>query len=174
MLTKSLVVPDNRNSLIQTVIDILFPIGAIYTTTNLDFNPEEAFGGKWKQLNDVFLLSAGKKAVKTTGGSETVTLTIDQMPKHSHDAPQANSKVDDYVFQVSRNNVIDCTGRRNLAIDKTSTVVANTTDTSVTDSIGADDIQAHGGCKSTKTVGNGSSHNNMPPYYTVLMFERIE
>lgn len=61
-----------------------FPIGGIYiSATNID--PSNYFGGKWKQIKDVFLLCAGDTyKAGTTGGEATHKLTIDEMPKHNH------------------------------------------------------------------------------------------
>mgnify|MGYP007083080443 CR=1 FL=1 len=61
-----------------------FPIGGIYiSATNID--PSNYFGGKWKQIKDVFLLCAGDTyKAGTTGGEATHKLSIDEMPKHNH------------------------------------------------------------------------------------------
>ncbi len=48
-------------------------------------NPGTLFGGTWSQLIDRFLLGAGNTYTNgNTGGAATVTLTANQMPKHSH------------------------------------------------------------------------------------------
>lgn len=61
-----------------------FPVGAIYMSID-SRNPSQIFGGKWEQIKDRFLLSAGAKyTVGTTGGEEQHTLTINEMPKHNH------------------------------------------------------------------------------------------
>lgn len=61
------------------------PIGSIYiTTTNV--SPSNIFGGTWEQLKDRFLLACGDKYNPgTTGGESEHTLSIDEMPAHSHD-----------------------------------------------------------------------------------------
>ena len=64
--------------------DIIYPIGSIYISVN-SVSPEILFGGTWEQLKDRFLLGAGDTyAVETTGGEATHTLTVDEMPSHSH------------------------------------------------------------------------------------------
>lgn len=62
-----------------------FPVGGIYmSVSNVD--PSYYFGGVWEQIKDKFLLSAGiKHQAGTTGGSETHTLTVNEMPSHMHD-----------------------------------------------------------------------------------------
>lgn len=61
-----------------------YPVGSLYTSSK-STDPHELFGGKWKPIQDTFLWCAGPKhAAGTTGGAETHTLTIEEMPAHSH------------------------------------------------------------------------------------------
>ena len=61
-----------------------YPVGSIYMSVN-STNPQDIFGGTWTQLKDRFLLGAGSTyKAGNTGGAATVTLTVDQMPSHSH------------------------------------------------------------------------------------------
>ena len=65
-------------------VDFIYPIGSIYMSVN-STNPGTLFGGTWSQLTDRFLLGAGNTYTNgNTGGAATVTLTVNQMPKHSH------------------------------------------------------------------------------------------
>ena len=65
-------------------VDFIYPIGSIYMSVN-STNPGTLFGGTWSQLKDRFLLGAGNTYTNgNTGGAATVTLTANQMPKHSH------------------------------------------------------------------------------------------
>jgi microcystin-dependent protein len=66
-----------------------YPVGSIYlsiTTTN----PSTYFGGTWSQIAQgrtlvgVNTSDSDFNTVKKTGGSKTVTLTVNQMPSHSH------------------------------------------------------------------------------------------
>lgn len=62
----------------------IYPVGAIYTST-VATSPASLFGGTWEILNDVFLLAAGSYAnAGTFGGEATHTLTVDEMPSHTH------------------------------------------------------------------------------------------
>ena len=61
-----------------------FPVGIILAFA-IDVNPEEAIGGFWVRISDVFLLGAGNKyGGGDIGGNETVTLTENELPSHSH------------------------------------------------------------------------------------------
>lgn len=67
-----------------------FPIGFIYTslfeiTTNELTN---LFGGEWEQIKDTFLLACGDNySAGSTGGEAKHTLTVDEMPSHTHNIP---------------------------------------------------------------------------------------
>lgn len=68
------------------------PIGSIIMGTGNNFATQSAvqnlYIGTWEQIKDVFLLAAGDTYVAgTTGGEATHTLTVDEMPKHSHNLP---------------------------------------------------------------------------------------
>lgn len=60
------------------------PVGSIYTSIK-PTDPHELFGGTWEPIQDTFLWCAGPKhAAGTTGGEETHTLTVEEMPAHLH------------------------------------------------------------------------------------------
>lgn len=66
----------------QQLIDLIYPIGAIYISATL-VNPGSLFGGTWVQIKDRFLLSAGDNhAAGAEGGKEQYT--ADDMPAHTH------------------------------------------------------------------------------------------
>lgn len=63
----------------------VYPVGAVYISTSAT-NPGTLFGfGTWEQIKDVFLLAAGDTyPAASSGGEATVTLTVNEMPKHTH------------------------------------------------------------------------------------------
>lgn len=63
-------------------------------------NVHNYFGfGTWEQIKDVFLLSAGEKHLYgETGGNETQTLTIEQIPPHTHELLGVASRVSAAVW----------------------------------------------------------------------------
>lgn len=81
----------NTNSInsIQTqvngILELVYPKGAIYIST-IATNPSVLFGfGEWEQIEDTFLLAAGSDYIAgSVGGEATHTLTIDEMPSHTH------------------------------------------------------------------------------------------
>ena len=74
------------NSKIGTsdLLDLVYPVGSIYLSVD-STAPSTLFGGTWEQIKDTFLLGSGDDyTIGDTGGEATHTLTIDEMPKHSH------------------------------------------------------------------------------------------
>lgn len=69
-------------------------------------NVHEHFGfGVWQQVKDTFILAAGEKySPATTGGEETHTLTINEMPKHTHNVYSATSNPVDNSWGYSYSN----------------------------------------------------------------------
>lgn len=69
---------------VNPALDMIYPIGSIYINVN-NVNPGNTIGGTWERIQDTFLLAAGSTyAGGSTGGEATHTLTIDEMPTHSH------------------------------------------------------------------------------------------
>ena len=71
----------------QAKKDILlsaYPVGALFISTD-STSPATLFGGTWVRIKDRFLLAAGDTyPLGATGGEATHTLTVDEMPIHSH------------------------------------------------------------------------------------------
>lgn len=62
----------------------VYPVGSIYMSVN-GADPGTLFGGTWEQLEDRFLLAAGTTyAAGATGGEAEHTLTVGEMPSHTH------------------------------------------------------------------------------------------
>ena len=65
--------------------DLLYPIGAIYISTN-STSPANFIGGTWTQITDAFLYCTNSGG--RIGGSKTIT--IDNLPAHSHSLSKGN------------------------------------------------------------------------------------
>lgn len=132
--------------LIKSIRLFSWPVGSIYTSTK-PTDPHELFGGTWEPIQDTFLWCAGPKhAAGTTGGEETHTLIIDEMPEHSHQytrLPQ-NYDITDYSKEEQANFI-----------------------SSVRDSSNSEHTQ-------TLNSGGSQPHNNMPPYKSVYAWQRVK
>lgn len=123
-----------------------YPVGSIYISTNVT-SPATLFGGKWKEIRGAFLFANSElHKAGTIGGEEEHTLTAQEMPAHYHDVYAGNPSGDDSSPSgySGWSNVNDLT-------DKTYWVKAS----------------------KTSTAGSGAAHNNMPPYLSVYMWERV-
>jgi len=139
---------ERKARLDKSVIDMVYPVGAIYMSVN-STNPGNLFGGKWEQIKDRFLLAAGDTyANGSTGGEATHKLTGNEMPVHSHEiAPLAEH------YASAWGDSSDNTKSFNLG----------------------DISKNYGGAKNrlnTVVVGGDMPHNNMPPYLTVYIWKR--
>ena len=141
------------------LIDLIYPVGSIYMSVN-STNPSVLFGGTWEQIKGRFLLGTGSLESNNNdhfgqvtpndinapagekGGEAYHKLSINEMPKHSHESKHTgrplywDSGLDSVGGLISGNNV-------------QYTWDANTKDT-----------------------GGDNSHNNIPPYFAVNIWQR--
>lgn len=77
----------NENSVYFKLMQLIYPIGSLYWSSK-NTNPSTLFGGTWVQIKDKFILACGDTYTNgATGGSSTVTLTVNQIPSHAHTGP---------------------------------------------------------------------------------------
>lgn len=160
------------NAFLKTFLDQSFelnhPVGSLFMT-NDSRNPNEIFDGRgtWEQIKDRFLLSAGSTySAGSTGGEAEHTLTVDEMPKHTHaqlgaNGDEPNTSPVRQTFQSDGHVVVyDSTGKpiwyNNVMSDAEKIYRATT-------------INEDG---ETGETGNSQPHNNMPPYLAVYMWKR--
>ena len=173
----------------QCILDVVYPVGSIYISVN-EASPETLFGGTWAKINGRFLLSTGSPKDNTdnyfgaingtysaglwsTGGQAYHTLSSNESGQknlgriwtstsdlsHYHDLSTggysyaAGSAAGAYSIATSNSTQGKDTGAW------TSTTTASLSNNHYID-IGGQDA--------------GSSHNNMPPYYAVNMWERTK
>lgn len=139
----------------KTILDLTYPIGAIYMSIK-NTNPSSLFGGTWVAWGSgrvpvgVDPTQTEFNAVEKTGGEKTHTLTIGEIPNHSH----GENTISEYGFNyplVSNNGEGDSkTGW--LPTSAGSEVTKNQV---LTDS-----------------TGGNQPHNNLQPYVTCYMWKR--
>ena len=74
----------------QINVDLIYPIGSLYITTDTSFNPNIKFGGTWARLEgDVYLKnvpSSSSQPIGNYGGtSSNHKIPETSMPNHAHD-----------------------------------------------------------------------------------------
>lgn len=123
-----------------------YPIGSIYISTNAT-SPATLFGGNWDEIHGAFLFanSALHKAGEI-GGEEEHVLKEKEIPIHYHDEYVGNDGGDGSVPEGYY-------GFTSIAYTSKNTYWAK-------------------GSK-TSEAGGGQAHNNMPPYLSVYMWERV-
>lgn len=145
---------DNISSLqssVAGIVNVIYPVGAIYMSVN-STSPQTLFGGTWEQIQDRFLLAAGSAySAGSTGGAathshttENHTLTIEEIPSHSHNFNNADdgSSTSMWAYQNSY----------------------RTSSKNSTDTTGGGQPHNHG------DTGQAS---NLPPYLSVYVWKRI-
>mgnify|MGYP001269072548 CR=1 FL=1 len=138
------------------VVEVLkkaYPVGCIYTST-VSTNPNTLFGfGTWSEYGQGRVL-VGKSAdtefdtIGKTGGEKTHTLTIAEMPIHTH-TQNAHSHT------VAGGGLVTDAGSYRAGSDFN---INNTTTSSTT--------------ATNRNTGGGSAHNNLPPYIVVYFWKR--
>jgi len=133
-----------QNVTARLFVDIFYPVGTYYETSDSNFNPNIMWGGTWVEDTDGRMLIAQNDATFNTvgkvGGEEKHTLTINEMPKHQHKMSLANYSSTDNVSGV----VWSATASKKYAYSQ-------------------DMIEP---------VGDNQAHNNMPPYVVVKRWHR--
>lgn len=142
--------PSNKKQqVICSLYEKIYPVGSIYMST--EENPFEVFNnvGVWIPIKDSFLLSCGDTYGNClTGGEKTVQLNTTHLPSHSHLSHEW-----DMIVSANGN-----TGKYSLPSGTFAIASVNDRESST---------------RITNTAGNDESHTNMPPYYTIKMWERI-
>ena len=141
-------------------LPILIPIGYTFHWSPVEGNgtdlstPENVskhFGfGVWEQVKDRFLLGCGETCnAGATGGEARHTLTVDEMPSHSHHVADSDNGGSVGVLWT---NYLDTTNGATQALYTS--------------------FNSH--CQLiTNSVGSDIPHNNMPPYLAVYIWRRI-
>lgn len=72
------------------ILQSAYPVGSIYIST-ASTSPAELFAGTWERIKDRFLLAVGDTyTAGSTGGEAQHTLTVNEIPSHSHAVPSLN------------------------------------------------------------------------------------
>ncbi len=137
-------------------IDI-YPVGSIYMSIN-NTNPSTLFGGTWEQIKDCFLLSAGNiYTAGSTGGKATHTLSVNEMPSHTHSQnPHGHPQHPDTWMNVD-----------NPWVPKSGYYYAHS-GSGVSDRFYTGSVTA-----TNNSTGGSQPHNNMPPYLVVYVWKRV-
>ena len=138
-------------------LEHVYPVGCIYTSFD-STNPKDLFNfGKWEEIKDVFLYcSRLDRPSKQLGGSSTHTLTVNELPQHSHVMNK------DFVLTF------------NDRTSKSDFTKYDTADGVSVECLSRDLFDNRIVYKETEKIGNNESFSIMPPYITCYSWTRIE
>lgn len=94
---------DWDNDKLKVNVDLIYPIGSYYFTSNGDFKPSDYFGGTWEQItSDAYI-----KIVSTNGGalggtSSDHKIPIESMPSHTHRIKSGYDDIGSYTTDSYR------------------------------------------------------------------------
>lgn len=152
-----------------TLADV-YPVGSIYMSY-LDTNPNAVFGfGTWIPIASgqaLFGVDTGQTefdAAGKTGGSKTHTLTVSEMPIHTHSQDPHNHLQDSHSHAQQIRN----TGTAGTA----GAQGANTANNATAGTTGAATATNQPATAVNQNAGGGQAHNNLPPYFCVYIFRR--
>lgn len=148
--TSATVIANEAKTTAGAAVQTAYPIGSIYMSV-VDTNPATLFGfGTWARIQDRFLLAAGGTyKAGATGGEASHTLTVAEMPQHTH------------TSRVQWQNTPSAV----------NTVCANGSPVSVANVQGSLSVD-NGDQANIGYTGGSQAHNNMPPYLAVYVWQR--
>lgn len=153
-----------------------YPVGSIYISVN-STNPGTIFGGTWEQIKGRFLLGTGANDANSTdywggmsagqydapvgqkGGECRHQISVAEIPYHYHDIR--------YGSCTGNGVTISTVGSGDRVLD-----ISNWNWTYNTNNR-AGEFGDSGSNLFTRPVGQGKTHNNMPPYLSVYMWKRV-
>lgn len=127
-----------------------YEVGDVLTTRNATDPSIRWPGTSWTAVESFVLGASASHPAGSTGGEETHTLTVTEMPKHTHG-----------IIKAFGDNTFDASNYPTWAIKLLANAIQNT---SANPDTGADGATAY--------VGGSQPHNNMPPYKAYYIWER--
>lgn len=187
----------------KNVTDTIYPVGSLYWSSK-STNPASLFGGTWVQIKDRFVLACGDtyKTVGATGGASSVTLSVSNMPNHSHSFTPSGEVTSTFTgtavntggmsanerhthtVNLSKSNwgdssndycYIDSSQNSSSQLNNKTSPSINTASVAHTHSVTAKGTVSSsftGYGGTTSPEGSGSAFNILPPYVVKYCWER--
>lgn len=172
----------------QEMTDLLYPVGAYYETSNTSFDPNTAWGGTWEKEEDgrVLIATSSSHTAGSTGGEETHVLTPGEtalrshthtVNSHTHSIPAIGGSTStngnhqhSQSFQPSSN--YGYAGSNGGFTSGGSRANGGAGSHSHTFTTGANTSGGSAPSTTSSTEANGTAHENMQPYLTVVRWHR--
>lgn len=76
---------DNIEEFLKQLLENIYPVGHVIISVDKNYDPNDVLFGTWQRMDDYYLRSASDiNEVGKVAGSDTFTLTEDNMPEHYH------------------------------------------------------------------------------------------
>ena len=125
-----------------TLLDAVYPVGSVYISYSTT-SPATRFGGTWSAITG-FPWLRKSTAVGTTGGEETHVLSVEEMPRHSHQGSEG----------------------ANWDLEVSAGANSGTIRFTAFETYGPWQYHQNPWC------GGSNAHNNLPPYYVLRGWRR--
>lgn len=178
----------DQNSAGGVSINAIYPVGSVYLTMDINFNPNESFGGTWEITSEGKALFGADitgqdpdfETPGLTGGEKTHTLTTDELPPHDHsatttvDSKSLTGKVWNFAGQGASNGPGNSTSGVFSKGGDTNCFYpsATKTATGISDGFTLNATHNHAATTTVNSTGSGKAHNNLPPYQTIVVWQR--
>ena len=162
----------NDGSVVWTVQNIRptaldsYPVGSIYMSVN-STSPADLFGGTWEAMPaGRVLLAQGTSEwgveyqAGSTGGEHEHQLSVGELPEHTHTASTNTAGDHSHTFTFGRSYESDRGVPGGGDGDRTYTNSTNT-------------AGSHIHTIAISNTGNDRAHNNLQPYISVFMWQRV-
>ena len=151
------------------LLDKIYPVGSIYMSMSAT-NPATLFGvGTWQRISQGrMLLGADDSTYKAgaTGGEATHTLTVNEMPAHSHTGTTStngeHSHSASWLYAWSGSDTWNYFAKS----------YSDNPGTASGGSFTIGNAGNHDHTFTTNNTGGGAAHNNMPPYLVCYIWQR--
>ena len=161
---------------ILNIWDKIYPVGSIYITVN-STSPQTLFGGTWEKIEGRFLYGLDNEntgtgwEAKDTGGSNTTTLTIENLPPHNHSfsGTTSGTQAQAYMQLTYPSPLSDNWGNEGKILGGAP---GNAWSTEAIATI-TGDSHTHTYSGTTSSIGSGKAINNMPAYFCCYMWYRV-
>lgn len=133
----------------DSLLGLIYPVGSFYFSA-VNANPKILFGfGEWQAVEQgrVLLSQGANYPAGSKGGESSHVLTINEMPSHRHKGLDIDNV---YIFGWDKGTL--------KGYDFQNSSTNYSTANRIT----------------TGYVGDGGSHNNMQPYISVYIYQRIK
>lgn len=136
----------------KLLLEYCHPVGSLYISEK-STDPATLFGGTWERIKDRFILAAGDSySAGSTGGEASHTLTVSEMPSHTHGIETNETYTGGAAHTGWRLRMNS--KAKGTAWDNPNDAMPNLNQTW------------------TIYTGGNAAHNNMPPYLAMYVWKR--